>query len=196
VLEDTVLTAEHVIQGGTVEVVFAARDHTGAVISRPGFYTGRGQPCRVVAVSHERDLALLRLVEPVDDVDVIRLAPASASPGEPVFSIGAGSRTPRWHHVSGQVRHLYQGRRRAHGGLEITGRILETGITVYPGDSGSPILNHQAMMVGLKLAVDPNNQQLSIGVDLSDVRQFLAEALGADWPQRLKRTIHNRREGM
>ena len=90
VLEDTVLTAAHAIRSGPVEVVFAARDHKGAVIRRPSFYAGRGQPCRVVAVSQERGLALLRLVEPVDDVDVISLASASASPGEPVFSIRSG----------------------------------------------------------------------------------------------------------
>jgi S1-C subfamily serine protease len=183
VREDMVLTAGHVITGGPVEVVFAGRDHTGALIRRPSYYAGRGQPCRVVAVSHERDLALLRLVEPVDDVDVIRLATASAGPGEPVFSIGAGSRAALWRHASGVARQLYKGGFRAPGGVGIKGRILKTAIPLnHPGDAGSPILNHQAMLVGLTLASDPNDRRVSVGVDLSEVRQFLAEALAGEPP--------------
>jgi hypothetical protein len=167
VREDIVLTAEHVIRSGPVEVVFAARDHTGAVISRPAFYASRGQACRTIAVSHERGLALLRLIEPVDDVDVVGLAPAGAAPLDPVFTVGAGSTAALWHVAAGYVR---KGSSPARGGIEVS-------IPLSPGDAGAPILDRNAMLVGLKLDTVPDGKHMSRGAGLPEIRQFLAESL-------------------
>jgi hypothetical protein len=80
------------------------------------------------------------------------------------------------------VRRVYEGALTVPGGL-VKGRILETAIPLGPGDTGSPLLNRQAMLVGLKLAGDPDKRQVSLAVDLAEIRQFLAEAIP---PEQLK----------
>jgi S1-C subfamily serine protease len=184
--DDAVLTAAHVVKGRRVEVFFPVRDDTGAVIGSPTGYAGRGIPCRIAAVQPDRDLALLRLPESAP-ADAIALAPAGATPGEDVFSIGAGSGAARWHYVSGNVRQLYQGSYRIQGGVEIRGRILEHSMGVNPGDSGSPILNRRGRLVGLNVALDPQSRQVSMGTDLSEIRQFLAAELPELFQRRASR---------
>ena len=175
-----IVTAHHVIDGAkTIEVIFPVRDGKGAVRGDASYYDGRRKRCRVTGVSPDCDLALLRLVEPTERLHVIELASSGGSPGESVFSIGAGSEPAPWHYISGAVRQSYEGGFSADDGMDVKCRIIETSIPINAGDSGSPILR-DGKLVGMNLATDPDSNQVHLGVDVSEIRNFLSEAIAVE----------------
>lgn len=175
-----ILTAWHVIaKAKTIEIIFPVRDHTGTVTGDASYNAGRRKLCRIASVSRDRDLALLRPAEQPEQVHVIDLASASGSPGEQVFSIGAGSEPARWHYICGAVRQIYEGGFTANDGMQVKARIIETNIPINAGDSGSPILRN-GRLVGMNLATDPASNQVHLGVDVSEIRTFLLESMLAE----------------
>jgi S1-C subfamily serine protease len=170
-----VVTARHVVyRGGRVEIIRPARNANGDVIGNESFYNWRRKRCRVVASSEERDLSLLKVAEP-EEADAIAMTFASARPGQPVFTIGAGSGS-LFHFASGSVRQVYRGTYSTQS-TDVSGRILEVSVPINPGDSGGPIIDQRTgELVGITLATEWAANQVHKGIDGSEVRAFLREA--------------------
>jgi serine protease Do len=188
--EAGIITANHVIKPArSVFVIFPSRDSTGAVMGDPTQYHDASQLklCVVAGTSAERDLALLRLVEPQKG-QAIPLASASASPGDQVFTIGAPVGPAMWHFGSGTVRQAYSGSFRTTAGGEVRGRLVQTSVPARLGDSGSPVLSKQGELVGIISAMDtPTGNQISTAIDVSEVRSFLVETLKAEMQELRKK---------
>lgn len=129
---------------------------------------------RVVAVDRKRDLALIQLDKIPEQANPIKLAEQSASPGEPVESIGnPGSSDALWVYTSGTVRSVYKKQFRTGAG-EHEFMVVETQAPINTGDSGGPVVNGAGELVAISQAIAPNARLVSYSVDISEVRGFIS----------------------
>jgi S1-C subfamily serine protease len=190
VIDGGIVTAHHVIESAKfVFVMFPDRDNTGSVIGTESYYLNSThiKLCVVVGTRSDHDLALLRLVEP-QKADVIPMSLTSAAPGEQVFLIGASAGQRMWHNVPGSIRKSHRGYYRRNGGVVVGGRLIEISIAAKRGDSGGPILDKKGNLVGIMLAGGTaSNDWLCTGIDVTEVRAFVAEVLVAEIQERIRR---------
>ena len=57
---------------------------------------------------------------------------------------------------------------------------------INPGDSGSPLLNKEGKLVGINLGCEATSTLVARGIDVSEVRRFVAEVVLAETKERLK----------
>jgi S1-C subfamily serine protease len=156
------------------------------VIGNPTHYAevSRFKRCTLVGTSPGRDLALLKLVEPMK-CKPIRLSDGT-NPGQRVFVIGANTKSIMWHYADGAVRQVFQGSYKAEGGGEVRAKLIEMTSPINAGDSGGPIMNQSGELVGIVLATDKTKNQIHTGIHVAEVRAFLIEILTAELLERLK----------
>ncbi len=129
---------------------------------------------RVVAVDRKRDLALVQLDKLPEHAKAIKLAEKSASPGEPVESIGnPGSSDALWVYTSGTVRSVYKKQFRTGAG-EHEFMVVETQAPINTGDSGGPVVSSTGELVAISQAIAPNARLVSYSVDISEVKGFIS----------------------
>ena len=154
--DNLILTAAHVLHG-----------EPGIWANRPG---GADMLCTLVAINPAKDLALLR----VDGAGrPMRLAAASACPGEPLFIITGGEHP--FGYSGGTARQVYT-TKASFPETELNVRALEMGCTLNLGDSGSMIVDGGGNLVGICSYFDLFRNESYIGIDVSEIRAFLAEA--------------------
>lgn len=178
-----VLTNYHVVEENPRATVFFPYFRNGQPVAEKQFYLDRknrlGRAGRVVAVDKQADLALIQLGSVPDDAKGVPLAPASPDPGDPVQSIGnTGKSGALWGFVRGTVRQVYQKTWKAQlepgKVLTFRARVIETDSPTNPGDSGGPLLNDKAQLVGVTQGGALNAQLVSTFVDVSEVKKLLA----------------------
>jgi hypothetical protein len=177
-----VLTNYHVV--GDVKratVFFPAFEGTRAVPERR-YYTERasrlGIPGEVVEVDKQADLALIRIDRVPDGVPALPLAAASPDPGQTVHSIGNPGRSGAlWVYTPGKVRQVYSKKWRAklddRTTLTFEARVIETDSPTNPGDSGGPLANDRAELVGVTQGGAIDAQLLSTFVDITEVKRLM-----------------------
>lgn len=130
---------------------------------------------RVLARDPRRDLALLRLAQPLPaNATVIVLADAAPEIGQEVFSIGH-SQQFLWSLVKGiisQIRadHIWVG---AEGARRIA-TAIETQTPSPPGSSGAPLLDQRGALIGVVFGTPPNAQGFNLAIDVKHVRELLS----------------------
>ena len=122
----------------------------------------REYPAEVVGVAPEKDLAVLRIEEPPEDLTSLPLGDSSElSVGRKVLAIGNpfGLDTTL---TTGVVSAL--GREiRAPSGRTIRG-VIQTDAAINPGNSGGPLLNSLGQLVGVNTAIfSPSGASAGIG---------------------------------
>jgi S1-C subfamily serine protease len=171
-----ILTAYHVISGGPSTVNFPLRKDGELVTDADAYFKVPGLQCVVAAVDPKRDLALLRLKSDKPAIRPLPLAARSASPGAAVFTIGNDIHGAMFHYVGGHVRQVYKSSWRfEESGQDVAAQVLESTIPTNPGCSGGPILNRNGELVGINSAMVTTANQIHKGVDISEIRAFLAE---------------------
>jgi serine protease Do len=175
VVGNTILTARHVIANAkTIGVIFPRRDERGQIICDPAAYK-EAVPCKLMATSVSRDLAFLLLQQPIKPRELTLLP--FITPGSHVFSISAGSDGAMWSYAAGDVRQVYQGQLTPREGEPTKGKIVETTITIHPGNSGGPILNDKGELAGIMLATDDGKKGVCMGLATSEIVAFMNEAM-------------------
>jgi hypothetical protein len=177
-----VLTNYHVAGDvNQARVMFPAfRD--GQVIAERDYYKqhlkDQGISGRVMARDKQADLALIQIERVPDGAQALPVAAEGVSPGQTVHSIGnPGGSGALWVYTPGKVRQVYQKKWSAKAGsavLHFEARIIETDSPTNPGDSGGPLVNDKAELVGVTQGGATNASLLSVFVDASEVRRFLA----------------------
>jgi hypothetical protein len=133
---------------------------------------------RVLAADESKDLALVQLEFIPPGAQSLILSKVSASPGERVHSIGnPGGSGALWVYTSGTARtapYRKQWQSSGFGGvMKHDALVIETQSPTNPGDSGGPLLNDQAELVGLTQGNLTTSNSISIFVDVEEVRNFL-----------------------
>ncbi|MFO0808492.1 MAG: serine protease [Gemmataceae bacterium] len=141
---------------------------------------------RVVARDKQADLALIQIDRVPEGAQALTLAPDSPMPGQPVHSVGnPGKSGALWVYTPGKVRQVYHKKWRAKlesGVVQFEAKIVETDSPTNAGDSGGPLVNDKAELVGVTQGGSLDAQSLSLFVDVSEVKRFLATRTVRDIP--------------
>jgi Trypsin-like peptidase domain len=178
-----VITNFHVAGEANRILVFFPRFRDGKLIAERSEYQdllrkGEGIRAKVVFRDQRRDLVLLELDSVPHGAQVIHLARESPSPGQRVHSVGnPGKSGALWLYTQGTVRQVYEKKWRVRDGsstLEFSARVVETQSPTNPGDSGGPLVNEHGDLVGVTQGMAVDASLLSLFIDVSEVKAFLA----------------------
>jgi tetratricopeptide (TPR) repeat protein len=171
------VTNYHVVGNSDSVLVVFPKYEGGQLVAEKSANLDSGRRIRgtVLDSDPKRDLALIELESLPAGVTALKLAEASASPGDRVHSVGNPSTSDAlWIYTSGTVRQVYRKRSRIDG-QPLDARIVETQAPINPGDSGGPVVNDDGELVGVTSAMNLSAQLVSICIDVSEVRVFQAE---------------------
>lgn len=169
------ITNQHVTGfQGMVEVVFPEM-RAGKVVTEADHYrTVKTHRAEVVDVDAGRDLALLRILDPLPETATgLKFATELPDPGEKVISVGnPGASDGFWVLTSGEVRAIVNQPIRSGGKVHL----IETQSPINPGDSGGPVVNEQAMLVGVVRSFHREGHLVSQCVAFDEVNAFVGQA--------------------
>lgn len=153
-----ILTCAHLFSTGTVTVTVT-----------PYWDQGNKMKAEVVFADHDKDLALIRLVEYGRRTPFARLANGrTVREGQEVIAIGC-PRSFNWSVSAGVVSGFNYYRL-------ILGRSLQTDAAINPGNSGGPLFNRKREVVGINnMMVSPVSAFTGLGfaVSVDEIRRFL-----------------------
>jgi hypothetical protein len=185
-----VLTAEHVVRDAnragrdTVNVIFAQIDKGNNVVvekSSYGFEKKRKLAIqgRIVLSNRLKDLSLVQLEHLPPGVQAVPLAKRLPRPGDRIHVIGNSTyfRGGLFSYCAGSVRNSYQFDRFDEGNVFYS---LAHDAATNRGDSGGPVLNDKAQLVGIisqgTTGSGEGEQVIDQSVHLLTIRRFLEEA--------------------
>lgn len=180
-----VLTNNHVAEGAEqIFILFPFRDANGRTVDSKDAYLEKVKAgsigvlhARSLRRDPKRDLALLKLENPPpEQYKAVALSDKEPASGETVHSIGnAAVSNGLWRYLTGRVGGVYHVNR---GKGNIDCMMIETDTKTTHGDSGGPLLNDRAQLVGITQGAQSlvgDNVSVSLFIDLSEIRQFITE---------------------
>ena len=182
-----ILTNHHVIMGkDTCLVQFPMLDNKGNLISEKSKYyeqiKSKGAIQGKVLFSEKtKDLAIVQLASLPKGVEAFQMADNTPGSAAKVHSVGnPGASDALFVYTPGEVRTSYVKTWTAGGGstvLDIKAKIIEATSPTSPGDSGGPLLDKRAHLVGVTQGglSDPKATGYSYFIDVSEVKAMLVE---------------------
>jgi hypothetical protein len=180
-----VITNYHVVdEDDSVYVQFPVRLKDGTLMTDKKKYIERipaGQAIKgkVLFRDKTRDLAIVQLASLPPDTPAIPLAKKSIRVGESVMNIGnPGAVNQTFSTTNGTVRAVAVEDLVVGGGsesLRIQAKMVTISNPVNPGDSGGPLIDKRGYQIGVTESSHGGAQNVNMGVDISEVRAFLAE---------------------
>jgi S1-C subfamily serine protease len=182
-----VLTNYHVVQDTPTATVFFPHFRDGKPVAEKAYYKDRVKQLtqdglvvhgKVIVLDKKADLALIQIDSIPKGTEALVLAATSPDPGATVHSIGSPGKTDSlFGYVKGSVRQVYHDKWKAE--LEprkiasFEAKVISTDSPTNPGDSGGPLLNDKAELVGVTQGGAINAQSISTFIDVSEVKQLL-----------------------
>jgi S1-C subfamily serine protease len=197
VKQKLILTNYHVVEDiADATVCFPLFDKQGKLIPEKDKYRAVlnevGLKGRVIAKDATRDLAVIKLAAEMHlpaGTPALRLGKEAPDPGTHVHSIGSpGISSALFNYTGGDVKSVGQKQWRAMrmpndpNPLQLSARVIETSSGTNKGDSGGPLMNDRAELVGV-------TQGVSFGPDANPVAYFIAVEEVRDMLKKNKITI-------
>ena len=138
-------------------------------------YDGQRVLAETVVADDLNDLALLRIVEPLSKCKSITMGePGDLLLGETVIVVGNpyGLDSSIADGILSAI-----GRKIVYDGRVLFNDILQTSATIYPGNSGGPLINVNGEMIGINTAVLKEAQGISFAIPLQRVENVLGQWL-------------------
>ena len=159
---------------------------------------GRQRRAFVLKVDRDRDLAVLRVEEPIAEAPIVALSAHDPGPGETVTTVGHGNVGLVWAvrscqvQATGRLEEAYarlaavcgneteraqqacrELRERMHASMN--GLVVQSSCPLAPGDSGGPLVDHEGRLVGLNVMTMRNaeNQHSNFHIHARELRDFL-----------------------
>jgi S1-C subfamily serine protease len=184
-----ILTNFHVVRDRPdVKVFFPSFDTKGNLIPERDKYfdllrAGGGIVGKVLFTDSSKDLAVIQLASVPRGTPALKLAKEGPSPGDRIHSIGSpGVSGALFAYTDGSVKAVYQKKMKAQAkpndpnAFTIDARIIETSSATNKGDSGGPLMNDKAELVGVTqgmLVGGDDVRPISFFVEVSEVRNLL-----------------------
>jgi S1-C subfamily serine protease len=144
---------------------------------------GGGLKATVFATDQHKDLALVQLAKLPAGTTALKLAAGSPSPSDKVHSIGSpGVSGALFNYTDGTVKAVYQKKWKAlrspndPNPLELEAKVIESSSGINKGDSGGPLMNSNAELVGVTqgaLMGGADTRPISFFIDVSEVKALL-----------------------
>ncbi|HLW64089.1 MAG TPA: trypsin-like peptidase domain-containing protein, partial [Gemmataceae bacterium] len=144
---------------------------------------GGGLKATVFATDQHKDLALVQLAKLPPATTALKLAAASPGPGDKVHSIGSpGVSGALFNYTDGTVKAVYHKKWLAGRSpndpnpLQLEAKVIETSSGINKGDSGGPLMNGNAELVGVTqgaLMGGADTRPISFFIDVSEVKALL-----------------------
>jgi len=186
-----VLTNHHVVGDKKDATIMFPIIEKGNVLQDRDTYMSRlrsgvGIPGKVLFSEPSKDLAIIQLdakaaIPP--GTPAIKLAKESPSPGDHVHSIGSpGLSAGLFNYTGGDVKAIAPKKYRTGAGANdpnsfvIDAKIIETSSGTNKGDSGGPLLNDKAELVGVTQGIvlgGDDTRPISLFIDVSEVKAVL-----------------------
>jgi S1-C subfamily serine protease len=178
-----VVTNVHVVGSAEKCLVAFPRYNGGKVVTESSKYQQNDYiPGKVLARDAKRDLALVQLDRLPAGTRALALAPESIAMGSPIWGVGNSGMAQKqlnagslWRLRSGTVKSgvfLITSLRGTDLTLET--RMINTDSGTKPGDSGGPMVDDQARLVGVTSC---SNDKGDYAIDVGEVRIFLHRAM-------------------
>jgi S1-C subfamily serine protease len=184
-----ILTNYHVVRNvPEAKVFFPAFDKKGNLIPERETYfqllrAGGGIPGKVLFTDSSKDLAVIQVSSVPRGTPALRLAKESPGPGDRIHSIGSpGVSGALFAYTDGSVKAVYHKRMKAQAKANdpdaflIDAKIIETSSATNRGDSGGPLMNDKAELVGVTqgmLVGGDDVRPISFFVEVGEVRDLL-----------------------
>ncbi|HLW65068.1 MAG TPA: trypsin-like peptidase domain-containing protein [Gemmataceae bacterium] len=181
-----ILTNYHVVAGTKDLIIFFPRfDSSGKLIPEKNAYfamyrNGSGyQVGKVFAEDKKHDLALIQIPEIPVNTPALKLAKDSPDPSDKVHSIGSpGASGAVFTYTEGSVKAVYNKKWPAGDerlNLQLESRVIETTSPTNHGDSGGPLMNNNAELVGVTQggSNEKGANLINWFIDISEVKAFL-----------------------
>ncbi len=174
-----IITNAHVTGTSKTVTILFPQYENGKLIATKKKYIEKmdstGIKGRIISAEPLRDLALIVAKQIPEDVPQIKFATQPAQPGDRIHSVGnPGLSGALWVYTSGAARAVYQKQFRTELGAHDF-RVIETQSPINRGDSGGPVVNDQAELIGLSQSMDLKARLISFCVELSEIKAFLAK---------------------
>jgi S1-C subfamily serine protease len=191
-----VATAYHVVDDvEEVRIFFSVYDANGELVTDKSTYLAEEnshefRACgafavgRVVAVSKEKDLALVQLDQLPCEAQAVPLADTCCEIGDNVHIVG-NPEMGMWVYTPGRVRRVAKMQTLIGRDQLLDAFIMMTSCPSNPGDSGGPVVNDDGELVGIHSHHD-GSQRLAAGeIDGREVRMLLEWYLGDRYDREL-----------
>jgi serine protease Do len=124
---------------------------------------------RIIATDAGADLALLQLHEPCPNTTTLQVEGKAPSEGESILLL-SNAQGSYWKVTPGRVGRMWQ--------VASMGTRMQITAGVFPGSSGSPVLNHQGQVVGIAVMHIRSDDKLNFAVPAESLKvlQALADA--------------------
>jgi S1-C subfamily serine protease len=173
------VTNHHVVGDGLSVKVYFPIIEQGQLVSERNRYLVDAKPILGEVFLDEplHDLALVRLDRLPEICPAVPIANASPAPGDSLYSIGnPGASGALFVFSEGVVRQVYHEQIRYSNGQEVSMQIVESQSPINPGDSGGPVVDDEANLVGVVASHRTGVQLVSQFIDVSEVKKLMRDA--------------------
>jgi S1-C subfamily serine protease len=165
-----ILTNWHVVEGTEkLEVALHREYDLGDDIQKYFF------EATVIKVNLEKDLALIKIINPPKDLNVLRISQVIPPIGSQVHAIGHPN-TEFWSYTTGyisQMKNQYEWRYEE-GGIDHVANVYLTQTPIDEGNSGGPLLNDHGNIIGINTFGSKKTSFQNYSVSAIEVIRFLA----------------------
>jgi S1-C subfamily serine protease len=165
--EGYILTNQHVISDQNLDYSVFTVD-------------GSEYPARVIAISSETDLALLKIQTQVDLPTALFGNSDEAVVGQTVLAIGNSlnryDNTVTRGVISALGRSILASD--SEGNVVELDYVMQTDATINPGNSGGPLLNLYGEVIGINTAIDSEGESIGFSIPINDAKVFILGEIG------------------
>jgi len=173
-----VITNAHVVMDGKrkkLNPLFSVNLKPDRVVGKMEQDLKQMYGAKVLAVSPEFDLAILKIVNPPSNLSVMKLGdPNQVVIGENVAAIGHPEQGGLWTMTTGIISAEFQDRYDRKGW-----DIFQTDASINRGNSGGPLVNHMGDMIGINVSGARRSQ--SDGLAITDVNFSIKSSVAQHW---------------
>jgi S1-C subfamily serine protease len=182
--KNRLLVTNHHVAGKAKEITLYFPEYrSGKLITSRDWYInkGNGISATLVTSNSKKDIAVIQVDELPPGTPELKLADESPEVGDVVHTVGHPGNNPRlWAGNTDEVQKIGRIQIDLDGKQPVDAQVQISKLQIYPGASGSPVLNESGRVVGVisggKFDKKSGEAKVVMSIDVSEVRKVVAAA--------------------